>query len=86
METTIDAKQKKKKNQKSLKFNIILHEEITINDGKGKNNIFEQDLIIEVKMYKTLDSYLIRFRKKCGELYDYYENVKKIISAIDELL
>ncbi len=74
------------KNQKSLKFNVILHEEITINDGEDENNIFEQDLNIEVKMYKTLDSYLIRFRKKCGELYDYYENVKKIISAIDDLL
>ena len=68
------------KNQKSLKFNVILHEEITINDGEDENNIFEQDLNIEVKMYKTLDSYLIRFRKKCGELYDYYENVKKIIN------
>ena len=74
------------KNQNSLKFNAILHEEITINDGEDENNIFEQDLNIEIKMYKTLDSYLIRFRKKCGELYDYYENVKKIISAIDELL
>ena len=78
---------KEQKNQKSLKFNAILHEKITINNGKDKNNIFEQELNIEIKMYKTSNSsYLIRFRKKCGELYDFYENVKKIISAIDEII
>ena len=80
-------------NQKSLKFNIILNEEIYINDDEieekneevEKNNIFEKNLKIEVKMFKTKDGHLIRFRKEYGELYDYYENVKKIISTIDEL-
>jgi hypothetical protein len=28
---------------------------------------------------------LIRFKKKYGDLYDFYENVKKIISAIDNI-
>ena len=92
---------KEQKNQKSLKFNIILNEEIYINDDEieeknekvekndendNGNNIFEKKLNIEVKMFKTLDSYLLRFRKKYGVLYDYYENVKEIISTISELI
>ena len=79
------CKEEEQENRKNLKFNAILPKEITINNGKDKNNIFEQVLNIEIKMYEALDGYLIRFRKKCGELYDYYENVKKIISAIDGL-
>ena len=92
---------KEQKNQNSLKFNIILNEKIYINDDEieeknekveqndengDENNVFEKELIVEVKMFKTVNSYLLRFRKKYGVLYDYYENVKEIISIIDEFI
>jgi serine/threonine protein kinase len=67
-----------KEEKKSLKFNFIL------NDEDDDENIFKKYLNIEVKMFKTDDGYLLRFRKKKGELYDYYENIKKIISVVDK--
>ena len=87
---------KEKDNQKSLKFNIILEDDANLNDDENEekdddedyddeNNILENNLNIEVKMFRTIDKYLIRFKKKYGDLYDFYENVKKIISAIDNI-
>jgi hypothetical protein len=81
-------------NQKSLKFNIILdddeNEENDDDENEKKdddeNNILENNFNIGVKMFKTNDGYLIRFRKEFGDLYDFYENVKKIISVIDNIL
>ena len=77
--------------QESLKFNIIFEEEININenDGEGEgeveedeDNIIENNLIIEIKFFETYNGHLIRFKRKCGELYDYYEKVKQINTLI----
>ena len=90
-ECIIDIKEIDK--QESLKFNIIFEEEININenDGEGEveveedeDNFIENNLTIEIKLFEIYDGHLIRFKKICGELYDYYEKVKQINSLIKE--
>ena len=54
-------------NQRSLKFNIILDDENEEKDDDNNENSFN----VEVKMFKTNDGYLIRFRKEFGDLYDF---------------
>ena len=50
-------------------------------DEQDKIDFLRNDLIIQVKMFENLDGdYLIRFVKKSGELYDYYQKLDKIIS------
>ena len=58
-------------------------------DGEGEgeveedeDNIIENNLIIEIKFFETYNGHLIRFKRKCGELYDYYEKVKQINTLI----
>ena len=88
-ECIIDIKEIDK--QESLKFNIIFEEEININenDGEGEveedeDNFIANNLTIEIKLFEIYDGHLIRFKKICGELYDYYEKVKQINSLIKE--
>lgn len=79
-----------------LKFNVIFEDELAekiMNDTEEnenkEDNLDEQDeidflrndLVIQVKMFENLNGdYLIRFVKKSGELYDYYQKLDKIIS------
>ena len=43
----------------------------------------KKNLIIQIIMYETLDGdYLIKFKNKSGELFDFYDKLNKIFSFI----
>ena len=50
-------------------------------------NIYQKNLIIQVKLFKTLnEEYLLRIRKISGELFDFYQKFEKINTFIDNYL
>ena len=82
-------------NEIEKKLQEYLEEEksnnIENNEGEEKDEAYDveddfiesQKLEIKIKMYKTYDEdYLIKFTKKSGELYDFYDKLKKIFSFI----
>ena len=82
-------------NEIEKKLKEYLEEEksnsIENNDGEEKEETYDieddfiesQKLEIKFKMYKTYnEEYLIKFTKKSGELYDFYDKLKKIFSFI----
>ena len=82
-------------NEIEKKLQEYLEEEksnnIESNEGEEKDEAYDveddfiesQKLEIKIKMYKTYEEdYLIKFTKKSGELYDFYDKLKKIFSFI----
>jgi len=59
-----------------------------LEDGEENDNVLEKkDCIIQVKLFESINGgYLLRFMKKSGELEDYYKNLKKVMSLIQEIL
>ena len=90
-----------KENENELKFNIIFVDELAKkimndfeedegeednSDEEDDNDILRNDLDIQVKMFESYDGdYLIRFVKKSGRLYDYYQKLDKIMALVKTL-
>lgn len=52
-------------------------------DDNMEDDIIVKNLIIQVNMFETLDGeYLLRFKKKYGQLSDYYQKMEKIFSFV----
>ena len=65
--------------------NSIKKEEIFDDDDNNINNddIITKNLIIKIKMLETLDGeYLLTFKKKYGDLSDYYQKIEKIFTLV----
>ena len=55
-------------------------------EEEDDNDILRNDLDIQVKMFESYDGdYLIRFVKKSGRLYDYYQKLDKIMALVKTL-
>lgn len=55
-------------------------------DDSDDNNLIKK-LIIQIKIYKNIaNGYYLRFRKKDGELWDYYKKLVKIIEKVKEII
>ena len=80
-----------------LKFNMNFEEEIIdieeehensdnkdeIFDDNDDDDIIRMNLIMQVKMLETLEGeYLLRLKKKYGNLSDYYQKIEKILALI----
>ena len=53
------------------------------NDENIDDDILTKNLIIQVKMFETLNGeYILRFKKKYGDLSDYYQKIEKILSLV----
>ena len=88
-------------NENELKFNIIFVDELAKkimndfeenenkednSDEEDDNDILRNDLDIQVKMFESYDGdYLIRFVKKSGRLYDYYQKLDEIMALVKTL-
>ena len=80
-------------NDKYYKFDVILEnndkeipeefKNLGFNDFDDYAKVFGlQDLIIRIKLFKSNNGYLLRFLKKEGNIEDFREYLKKIISSI----
>lgn len=57
------------------------------NEEEENNEIEESNLVIQIDLFMSNDNdYFLRFLKKSGELEDYYKNIKKIYSYINDLI
>ena len=80
--------------EKILKFNIIYNRNTTNcnnNDTDDEEESYTspiiRKLVIQCKVYKRLDTgYILRFKKKEGELLNYYIKLKEIIKVAKVLL
>ena len=57
------------------------------NVEENDDDLLKKNCIIQVKLFESFNGgHLLRFMKKSGELEDYYKNVKKVMSFIEEIL
>lgn len=57
------------------------------NEEEENNEIEESNLVIQIDLFMSNENdYFLRFLKKSGELEDYYKNIKKIYSYINDLI
>ena len=55
-------------------------------DNDKNVTICQKDSIIKIKLFPNQKGYLLRFMKKSGEMEDFYKNLKKIYSIVENLL
>ena len=54
-------------------------------ENEEDDNITKKESVLQIKMFESINGgYLLRFKKKGGELEDYYKNLKKITALVQE--
>ena len=91
---TFQDKCKIEESNKALKFNITFEveledeeEKLDIEENEDIVNLLKKDCIIQCKLYQSLNGgHILKFSKKCGNLEDYYNKLKKIISLVKKII
>ena len=79
---------------KALKFNITFEveledeeEKLDIEENEDIVNLLKKNCIMQCKLYQSLNGgHILKFSKKCGNLEDYYNKLKKIISLVKKII
>ena len=63
-------------------------DELDIEENEEINeNLLKKECIIQCKLYQSLNGgHILKFSKKCGNLEDYYNKLKKIISLVKKII
>ena len=91
---TFQDKCKIEESNKALKFNITFEveledeeEKLDIEENEDIVNLLKKDCIMQCKLYQSLNGgHILKFSKKCGNLEDYYNKLKKIISLVKKII
>ena len=89
---TFQDKCKIEESNKALKFNITFEveledeeEKLDIEENEDIVNLLKKNCIMQCKLYQSLnEGHILKFSKKCGNLEDYYNKLKIIISLVKE--
>ena len=91
---TFQDKCKIEESNKALKFNITFEveledeeEKLDIEENEDIVNLLKKNCIMQCKLYQSLNGgHILKFSKKCGNLEDYYNKLKKIISLVKKII